>query len=104
MTDIAEKKICGLISLSMKANKIDVGEERATEAIRRGRAYLIVLADDASENTKKRFNDMAAFRNIPLILLFDRYRFGELIGKKFSVSAVITDKGFADSIIELYNM
>ena len=104
MNDITMSKICGLISLSMKAGKLAVGEERAKEAIISDRAYLIIVASDASDNTKKKFSDMAAYRNVPLISIFDRYQFGKLIGKKFSVSAVVTDKGFADSIIRLYEM
>ncbi len=45
MNDITMSKICGLISLSMKAGKLAVGEERAKEAIisftiiRSGSAY-----------------------------------------------------------------
>ena len=104
MNDITMSKIYGMVSLSMKAGKLAVGEERAKEAIKSGEARLIIIADDASDNTKKKFSDMAAYRNVPLISIFDRYQFGKLIGKKFSVSAVVTDKGFADSIIRLYEM
>lgn len=104
MNDITMSKIYGMVSLSMKAGKLAVGEERAKEVIKSGEAHLIIIADDASDNTKKKFSDMAAYRNVPLISIFDRYQFGKLIGKKFSVSAVVTDKGFADSIIRLYEM
>lgn len=104
MNNITMSKIYGMVSLSMKAGKLAVGEERAKEAIKSGEAHLIIIADDASDNTKKKFSDMAAYRNVPLISIFDRYQFGRLIGKKFSVSAVVTDKGFADSIIRLYEM
>ncbi len=104
MNDITMSKIYGMVSLSMKAGKLAVGEERAKEAIKSGEARLIIIADDASDNTKKKFSDMAAYRNVPLISIFDRYQFGRLIGKKFSVSAAVTDKGFADSIIRLYEM
>lgn len=104
MNDMTRSKLYGMISLAMKARRIAVGEERAKEAVRSGEAYLVIIANDASENTKKKFSDMAAYRSIPLISIFDRYQFGKLIGKKFSVSAAITDKGFADNIIRLYEM
>ncbi len=104
MNDIAMSKLYGMVSLSMKAGKLAVGEERAKDAIISGEAQLIIVAEDASDNTKKKFSDMAAYRNVPLISIFDRYQFGKLIGKRFSVSAVVTDKGFADNIIRLYEM
>lgn len=96
------QRIFGLISISKKAGKLVTGEARCEEAIRGDKAHLIILTEDASDNTKKKFSDMSAFRNVPLVYLPDRITFGGLIGKKFAVSGVITDKGLAESLLKLY--
>lgn len=95
-------KYYGMISLAQKAGKLAVGESKAQDVIRGEKAYLIILACDASENTKKKFSDMSKYRDIPIVYVKDRYKFGDTIGRKFAVSAAVTDKGFADGIAGLY--
>ena len=93
----------GMLSLAMKAGKLAVGESRATERIRAGEASLIVLSGDASENTKKKFSNMAAYRNIPLVYVADRETIGASIGRKFAVVVAVTDEGFSENFLILLN-
>ncbi len=92
----------GMISISKKAGAIVTGEARCEEAIRGEKAFLVILSEDASENTRKKFSDMSAYRNIPMVFLPDRDTFGRLIGKKFAVSGAVLDKGLAESILKQY--
>lgn len=89
-----------MLSVCMKAGKLSVGEGRATDTVRNGKAFLIILSDDASENTVKRFTDMANYRNLPLIKEFDRYTLGKNIGREFAVVMAVTDKGLTDSLLQ----
>ena len=98
---INEERLFGMIAISKKAGKLFVGEARAEEVIRSGKADVIILSEDASDNTKKQFWNMASFRNIPIVYIKDRYTFGRIIGKKFAVSAVISDKGLSQAVIRL---
>lgn len=95
------QKLRGLLSLAMKAGKLEVGEGRAKDAIYRGGTFLIVVSGDASENTKKKFCDMAAFRKIPIEFISDRGELGSVIGRDFAVTMAVMDKGFADGIKKL---
>ncbi len=96
------QRLLGMISISKKAGALVTGESRTEEAVRGDKAHLIILTEDASDNTKKKFSDMSAYRNVPLIYLPDRVAFGRIIGKKFAVSGAILDKGLAESILKLY--
>lgn len=102
MKSMNNGKCYGMISLAQKAGKLAVGESKAQEVIRGGKAFLIILSYDASENTTKKFSDMSKYRDIPIVYVKDRYEFGGIIGRKFAVSAAVTDKGLADGIAKLY--
>lgn len=56
MTD----KALSMIGLATKAGKIASGEFAVESAVRKGKAVLVIIASDASDNTKKSFNDMGA--------------------------------------------
>ena len=47
-------RIYGLIGLCMKAGKVLSGNEQVEKGIRKGKGYLLILAADSSEQTKKR--------------------------------------------------
>jgi ribosomal protein L7Ae-like RNA K-turn-binding protein len=55
-----------LLGLANRARKIISGEELAVKEIRSGRAKLILLAADASQNTTKKITDKCNFYNIPM--------------------------------------
>ena len=95
-------KFFSMLSLAQKAGKLAVGENRATECIRGGGTYLILLALDASSNTQKRFGDMSAFRKVPLIRPGNRQELGRAIGRREAVSIAVTDPGFAAQLLRLH--
>lgn len=102
-TEVVRKKFSGLLSLSNKARSLEAGEAKAESAIKSQKAKLIIVTEDASDNTKKKFSDMAAYRSIPIICIGDRYETGRCIGREFAVTCCITNEGFAKKMIELYN-
>ena len=103
MKNSLNQRFWGMLSLSQKAGALSVGESRAQETIRSDKAELIILSADASENTKKKFSDMASYRDIPLITIADRDCIGSAIGIRFAVIIAVSDKGFADNLLRLYN-
>ena len=60
MTD----KALSMIGLATKAGKIASGEFAVESAVRKGKACLVIIASDASDNTKKSFNDMGAYYHV----------------------------------------
>ena len=55
---MARDKVLSLISLATKAGRCASGEFLTESETKSGRAGLVVVAEDASENTKKKFRDM----------------------------------------------
>lgn len=91
-------KIYSMIGLAEKAGKVVSGEFSTEKAVKSGKAYLVILASDASGNTRKHFSDMCAYRNIALCIYGNKEELGHAIGKEMRANLAITDRGFADAI------
>ena len=88
----------GVVSLCQKAGQLVSGEYATMEAIKADKAFLVLLATDASAGTKKRFGDKTGYRGIPVIEVGSRQELGQAIGKENRTSAAVIDQGFAESI------
>ena len=91
-------KVLSLIGLAMKAGRCTSGETMTENETKLGRARLVIVASDASENTKKKFRDMCKFYRVPICFYGDKDTLGHAMGKEFRASLAILDKGFADGI------
>lgn len=96
------KKISFMLSLCQKAGKIITGEENCERTIAKGLAHLIIIANDASDNTKKKFNNKGLYYNVPVISLSNREDLSNSIGKTNRPTIVIIDKNFSEKLISLY--
>lgn len=95
-----ERQIRGMLGLAAKAGKIVSGEYAVEKTIKEGNAYLVFVAEDASENTKKHFRDMCSWREIPIRFSGTKEELGNCIGKSFRANVALTDPNFAESIIK----
>ena len=93
-------KVLSLIGLAMKAGKCASGEFMTEREAKSGRASLVVVAADASENTKKKFRDMCDFYEVPICFYGDKDTLGHAMGKEFRASLAILDEGFAEGILK----
>ena len=91
-------KTLSLISLAMKAGKIASGEFCTEQEIKSGNAALVIIAEDASDNTKKKFKNMCEFYEVPIYFYGDKDTLGHAMGKEFRASLAVTDPGFAKGI------
>lgn len=91
-------KILSLISLATKARKTASGEFSTEKEVKSGRAKLVIVADDASDNTKKKFKNMCDFYKVPIYFYKDKDTLGHAMGKEFRASLAILDEGFANGI------
>jgi len=95
-----DKKILSMFGLAARAGKIASGEFQTETAVKSGTAYLVVVAEDASENTKKLFHDKCSFYKVPVITLGTKEELGHAIGKEFRASLAILDEGFAKAVMK----
>lgn len=76
-----EKKIYSWLGLSMRAGKLVSGEDTTLRDVKKERVHLVLIASDASENTKKLFSDKCSFRNIDCMVFGTKDAIGQSIGK-----------------------
>ena len=93
-------KILSLIGLATKAGRCISGETMTESETKSGKAKLVIVASDASENTKKKFQDMCKFYKVPICIYGDKDTLGHAMGKEFRASLALLDEGFADGILK----
>lgn len=93
-----EKKIYNLIGIATKSRNVASGEFSTEKAIKEHKAALVVVAGDASDNTKKMFTNMCTYYNVPIYFFGEKNELGHAMGKEFRASLAVLDKGLADAI------
>ena len=93
-----DRQISSMFSLSKKAGKLLTGDFASISALRAGEAKLIILADDASGNTKKKFINKAHFYKTPVYIYSCIADLSHATGVVNRAVFVVTDSGFAENI------
>ena len=93
MTD----KALSMIGLATKAGKIASGEFAVESAVRKGKACLVIIASDASDNTKKKIMNMTQYYEVPIHMIGTKEELGHYIGKEYRSMLAVLDAGFASS-------
>ena len=94
-------KFLGMLGLAKRAGKVQTGEDICSKAVKSGVSKLIIVACDASDNTKKSFSNMCAYYHVPMIVFADKETLGHAIGKQFRASVAVTQDGFTKAILKL---
>ncbi|MCG4281890.1 YlxQ-related RNA-binding protein [Lacticaseibacillus saniviri] len=94
------KQALNLLGLAKRAGKLETGEGFVLKAITKSTAKLVFVAQDASENTRKKITDKSSFYQVPVQSPFTAAELSDAIGAKRSLIAV-TDAGFAQKLIKL---
>ncbi len=97
------KKFYSMLGLSKRAGAIVFGEGAVKDSIRKNLAKLVVVASDASANTKKKFSDSCTFYSVPYAETGDRYTLGNATGNTFAVVLAVTNQGLAENLLKLLN-
>jgi len=97
-------KVLSMVGLAMRAGKVLSGEFSVEKGIRSHQAYLVIVSNQASENTKKNFSDMCSYYKVPIFYYGSKEELGMAIGKPFRASIALTDSGFANAVMKQINM
>jgi ribosomal protein L7Ae-like RNA K-turn-binding protein len=92
-----------MLGLASKAGKLFSGEDVVRNAIRYNKVKLLIISQDASENTKKRFVNAAEYYKVPMKIWGDKEHLGSSIGKSNRSVVGIGDENFTKSIVALLN-
>ena len=95
------KKVCSLIGLATRAGKTVSGEFSTEKAVKSFAAELVIVAEDASDNTKKLFTDKCSFYEVPCYVFGTKEQLGHAMGKELRASMAVKDPGFAKALCKL---
>ena len=63
-----------------------------------GQAMVVLVAEDASKNTKKLFLDKCSFYEVPVYIYGTKESLGRAIGRQERSSVGVTNEGLAESV------
>jgi ribosomal protein L7Ae-like RNA K-turn-binding protein len=90
-----------LLGLAARARKITSGTEITINGVRSKKVKLVLLATNASDNTKKLVYDKCKTYNTKVIELYDSIALSNAIGKNNIMVVGIIDIGFSNKMLKL---
>ena len=93
-----QNKVLSLLGLAIRGRNLVSGEYQTEHAVKDGSALLVMVAEDASTNTKKLFHDKCSFYEVPILEYSTKIELGRAIGKDLRSSLAICDAGLANAI------
>lgn len=94
-------KIFSMLGLSMKAGKLVCGTDVCIENIKMKKTFLIIIASDASENTKEKFERLCEQYGVSFVYFEDKFSLSKAVGKVDKAVYAVLDKGFGEKILQL---
>ena len=94
--------IAPLLGLALRAGRLAVGEESVRTASRNHKAYLLLLASDAADNTIRRARQFtqAGTNTICLQIPMTKEELGGCLGRASCAMLAVTDIGFASALAD----
>ncbi len=88
------------ISIAKKAGLLETGEEGCGNAMRMGKARLLVLAQDASDNARRRAEGYVQGRRVPFVKApYTKQELASACGKSGCSMLAFIDLGLAGSFV-----
>lgn len=91
-------KVLSMLGLAARSRNVVSGGFATEAAVKEGKAVLVIIAEDASGNTRKKYSNMCDFYKVPCAIHGTKVVLGHSMGKDERSVLAVTDEGFADSI------
>ncbi len=93
-------KASNYLGIMRKAGKLAIGEVDSGSAVRGGKTAVLCLAQDASDNARRRAEGFVYGRNTPLIRLpYEKETLSRLLGKPGCSMIAVLDAGLASAFV-----
>lgn len=90
-----------LLGLASRAGTVVTGTERARDAVRAGEARLVIVAADASENSRDKIIPLLKAVGMPYVERFDRTALGAAVGRAPLSAVAVTGAPLAERLKQL---
>jgi ribosomal protein L7Ae-like RNA K-turn-binding protein len=96
----SESQVLFALGMAQKAGKIASGDVAVKTALKKGKARLLLIAEDTSENSKKELINLASQMGVKVVEGLNKLNIGWAIGKAKRSSIVVLDKNFVKMILK----
>jgi ribosomal protein L7Ae-like RNA K-turn-binding protein len=94
----AADRALGLLGMAARAGAVISGTDRVREAARGEGVRLVLLASDASANSREKLVPLLTARGISHVIRYDRNELGAAIGRGPLSAVGVTDRALADRL------
>ena len=101
MSQMETDRILKLLGLAKRAGRLKSGSFQTEEAIKGGKAVLVLITADSSEASKKGWIDMCSFYETEYRIFGSKEEMGHALGMEYRAVAALTDEGFAKKILSI---
>ena len=99
MGNTPKEKLLGMLGLCIRARRAVCGTVNVCEALKAGKAVLVVTASDNSAATEKRLFDRASFYGVKIIKTnLTSAEIGAATGKSLVAAMAISDQSMASAV------
>ena len=91
-----DRSVIFALGLAQKAGKIASGDFAVKSALKGGKVKLLIIASDASDNSKKDIYYLAGLYSVKTIEILDHEQLGMAIGKAKRTAIAVLDANFAN--------
>ena len=98
------EKLLSLLGIARRAGRLSIGFDAAAESMKKGRSYLLLLADDISERTLGSIISKAEQSGTEILKInISMEQIGNALGKKMTGIISVNDSGFAEKLKALFS-
>lgn len=94
-------RVLGMLGISAKAGKVVCGNDATIEDIERHKVKLVIVAEDASEKTKKNMKYVCEKNKVPILEFGNIDEISRTIGKTNKAIIGIKSKSLSEAIEKL---
>jgi len=87
-----------LLGLARRAGKVVLGHSAVLQALNNGQAFLVLIAEDASDRTRRTFERLGYERNVTVIVVGVKTVLGQVLGTTPKAVCAVCDDNFASGI------
>ena len=98
-----QNKFCTMMGFAQKSGNLFSGENTVELYMPRKKISLVIIAEDASDNTKDKFIQLATRFQVPYIVWGDREMLSHAIGKYNRAVYGISNKKFSRELRGIYD-
>lgn len=94
-------KLYSMLGIGKKAGLVVLGETGSMHSIKKDKSKMIILSEDASDNTKDKIISLCDKHKIKYYIIGEKQKLGYALGKDLLSIISITDYKFAEAIIKI---